>query len=55
MVGTSNATAAFTGWWTLNYKGSISNTYQYLVSTATSAAIEWLSGKYIFVPSALLP
>lgn len=54
MVGTSNAAAAFTGWYTLNYKGSIAATYQYLVSTATVASNEWLTGKYLFVPSNLL-
>ncbi len=53
-VGTSIATAAFTGWYTLNYKGSIAATYQYLVGTATVASNEWLSGKYLFVPSNLL-
>jgi len=53
-LGTSIATAAFTGWYTLNYKGSIAATYQYLVGTATVASNEWLSGKYLFVPSNLL-
>jgi len=53
-VGTSIATAAFTGWYTLNYKGSIAATYQYLAGTATVASNEWLSGKYLFVPSNLL-
>jgi hypothetical protein len=53
-VGTSIATAAFTGWYTLNFKGSITATYQYLVGTATVASNEWLSGKYLFVPSNLL-
>jgi hypothetical protein len=50
MVGTSNATAAFTGWWTLNYKGTWQSTYDYLSSTASVASNEWLTGKYIFVP-----
>ena len=49
-VGTSTATAAFTGWWTINYKGSYQSTYDYIASTATTASNEWLSGKYIFVP-----
>jgi Subtilase family len=53
-VGTSIATGAFTGWYTLNYKESIAATYQYLVGTATVASNEWLSGKYLFVPSNLL-
>ena len=53
-VGTSNATAAFTGWYTLNYKGSIAATYQYLVGTAATASNEWLTGRYLFVPSNLL-
>jgi hypothetical protein len=50
MVGTSNSTAAFTGWWTLNFKGTIQSTYDFLVGTATVASNEWLTGKYIFVP-----
>lgn len=54
-LGTSISTAAFTGWYTLNYKGSIAATYQYLVSTATTASNQWLLGRYLFVPSALLP
>ena len=53
-VGTSIATAAFTGWYTLNYKGSIVPTYQYLVGTATTASNQWLTGRYLFVPSNLL-
>jgi hypothetical protein len=52
-VGTSIATAAFTGWYALNYKGSIAATYQYLVGTATVASNEWLTGRYLFVPSNL--
>jgi Subtilase family len=53
-LGTSIATAAFTGTYTLNYKGSIAATYQYLVSLATTASNEWLKGRYLFVPSNLL-
>ena len=53
-LGTSIATAAFTGWYTLNYKGSIVATYQYLVGTATTASNQWLTGRYLFVPSNLL-
>ena len=53
-VGTSIATAAFTGWYTLNYKGSIVATYQYLVGTATTASNQSLTGRYLFVPSNLL-
>jgi hypothetical protein len=55
IVGTSIAAAAFSGWYTLNYKGSIASTYQYLVGTSTTASNEWLSGRYLFVPSSLLP
>jgi hypothetical protein len=50
MVGSSNATAAFTSWWTLNYKGSYKATYDFLNASATTTSNEWLSGKYIFVP-----
>jgi len=53
-LGTSIATAAFTGWYTLNYKGSIVATYQYLVGTATTASNQSLTGRYLFVPSNLL-
>ena len=53
-LGTSIATAAFTGWYTLNYKGSIVATYQYLVGSATTASNQWLTGRYLFVPSNLL-
>ena len=55
MAGSSNATAAFTGWWTLNYKGSYKATYDFISSQATAASNEWLTGKYVFVPSKLLP
>jgi Subtilase family len=50
MVGTSLATAAFTGWWTNHYQGSYAATYSALAASATVASNEWLTGKYIFVP-----
>lgn len=50
MVGTSNATASFTGWWTLNYKGSWQATYDYMSSISIPTSNEWLTGKYIYVP-----
>ena len=53
MVGTSNATAAMTGWWSLNYQGSWQATYDYMVKSAKSASNEWLSGRYIEIPFAL--
>jgi hypothetical protein len=49
-VGTSNATAALTGLWTLNRKSSIAETKATLDSLSTiTASNEWLSGKYIFL------
>jgi hypothetical protein len=47
-VGTSNATAALTGLWTLNRKSSIAETKATLDSLSTiTATNEWLSGKYL--------
>jgi hypothetical protein len=50
MVGTSNATAAMSGWWSLNRKATWQDTYNYMVSTSTSANNEWLTGKYVPLP-----
>jgi len=50
MVGTSNATAAMSGWWSLNRKATWQDTYNYMVSTSTSANNEWLTGKYVLLP-----
>jgi hypothetical protein len=53
LVGTSNATAAMTGWWSLNYQGSWQATYDYMVKSAKTASNEWLSGRYIELPFSL--
>jgi hypothetical protein len=50
MVGTSNATAAMTGWWTLNRQATWSATYNLISSTAKIASNEWLTGKYVQLP-----
>lgn len=50
MVGTSNATAAMSGWWSLNRKATWQDTYNYMVSTSTAANNEWLTGKYVPLP-----
>ena len=50
MVGTSNATAAMSGWWSLNRKATWQDTYNYMVSTSTVANNEWLTGKYVPLP-----
>jgi len=52
-VGSSNATAAMSGWWSLNYQGSWQATYDYMVKSAKAASNEWLSGRYIELPFAL--
>ena len=51
LVGTSNATAAFTGWWVKNFQKDIPTTLDLIRSTATTASNQWLSGKYVFIPS----
>ena len=50
MVGTSNATAAMSGWWSLNRKATWQDTYNYMVSTSKPANNEWLTGKYVPLP-----
>jgi hypothetical protein len=50
MVGTSLATAAFTGWWTSHMQGTYAATYAAIAASAGIASNEWLTGKYIFVP-----
>lgn len=49
MVGTSNATAAVTGFWTLNRKQSWKATYDYLASVSIPTSNQWLTGKYIYI------
>ena len=50
-VGTSNASAAFSAWWVLNWKGSYAATYEFLSNSSTQISNEWLTGKYISIPS----
>ena len=52
-VGSSNATAAMSGWWSLNYQGDWQATYDYMVKSAQVASNEWLSGRYIDLPFAM--
>ena len=50
MVGTSNATAAVTGWLSLQPNTSWASTVQGLISAASGTATnEWLTGKYLFI------
>lgn len=49
-VGTSNATAALAGWWTLNAKGSYADTLAFLNSSATSASNTERTGRFISIP-----
>lgn len=46
-VGTSNATAAFAGWWMKNLKPTINETYSSITTTTTSN--QWLTGRYVFI------
>jgi Subtilase family len=52
-VGSSNATAAMSGWWSLNYQGSWQATFDYMVKSAKATSNEWLAGRYIELPFAL--
>jgi hypothetical protein len=47
-VGTSNATAAFAGWWMKNLKPTITETYASI--TTTTASNQWLTGRYVLIP-----
>ena len=47
-VGTSNATAAFSGWWMKNLKPTINETYSSITTTTTSN--QWLTGRYVLIP-----
>ena len=53
MVGTSNAAAAMSGWWSLNRQATWQATYDFLVNSAGTAKNEWLSGRYIDLPFGL--
>lgn len=50
IVGTSNSSAALTGWWVLNMQSSWSETYNKLVDSAKTASNQWLTGRYIQIP-----
>jgi hypothetical protein len=47
-VGTSNATAAFAGWWMKNLKPTINETYAGI--STTTASNQWLTGRYVSIP-----
>jgi hypothetical protein len=49
-VGTSSASAALSGWWTLNDQGSYDKTYSYLISQSVPTSNNWLTGRYIKLP-----
>jgi hypothetical protein len=49
-VGTSNATAAFAGWWMDNLRPTIAETYSLFSATATTTSNQWLTGRYVFIP-----
>ena len=49
-VGTSNATSAFAAWWTLNFKGTIQSTFEWMNSVASIAKNPERVGKYISLP-----
>ena len=49
-VGTSNATAALAGWWTLNAKGSYAETLAFLNTSASSISSGDRTGKFISLP-----
>lgn len=51
-VGTSNATAAMSGYWLLNRKATFDETFSSILLTTTEAKNEFISGKYVFIPSA---
>jgi hypothetical protein len=47
VVGTSPATAALTGYWVANYKGSYDATLSWINSITTPTSNQWLTGKYV--------
>lgn len=49
-VGTSNATAAFAGWWMKNLGSTSIQTYDALVQSASQTSNAWLKGRYVFIP-----
>ena len=49
-VGTSNSTAALSGWWSLNRKATWEETYSLLVSKTTTAKNEFITGRYLLIP-----
>ena len=53
MVGTSNATAAMSGWWSLNRQATWQDTYNYMVTSSKTASNDWLTGRYVDLPFGL--
>jgi hypothetical protein len=50
MVGTSNAAAAMSGWWSLNRQSTWQGTYDSLVKNSSVTSNEWLTGRYVSIP-----
>ena len=53
MVGTSNATAAMSGWWSLNRQATWQDTYNFMVTSSKTASNEWLTGRFVELPFGL--
>jgi len=51
-VGTSNATAAMSAYWLLNRKATFDETFSSILAVTTDAKNEYISGRYLFIPSA---
>ena len=50
MVGTSNATAALSGWWVLNKQATFDDTFKYIMDSTIEATNEWVTGRYVPLP-----
>lgn len=48
-VGTSNATAAFAGWWMKNLSSTSAETYSIIAQTTSPTSNTWLKGRYVFI------
>jgi hypothetical protein len=49
-VGTSNATAAFAGWWMKNLGSTSTQTYESISQKTSLTSNAWLKGKYVLIP-----
>jgi hypothetical protein len=49
-TGTSNAAAAFAGWWLLNKKATFDETFKALMATTIDTKNEFQTGKYVRLP-----